>query len=206
MSKTSDDVRTVILAQASVEPGAGVGPLAFRGPQGKAQRSGGVLQREASEKSQVHQTCGGGVFGRELRQSVIEGNQLLVVRLEGDLELVEIDATAIASAFDALLIASPIEKNSPHRLGGRGEEVSPAVPAVGRFAPDQPDVSFVDESGGLEGLAGLLAGESLRRQFPQFIVDEREEFLGGLGVTPLDGGQDVGNLAHGLEHTRQGLR
>ena len=100
-------------------------------------------------------------------------------------------------------MADLIDKYSSHRLGG-GEEVSAAVPAVGLLASDEPNVSLVDECGGLESLAGLLAGESLRRQVPQFVVDEREEFLGGVGVTPLDSGQDVGNLTHGLEDTRRG--
>ena len=33
------------------------------------------------------------------------------------------------------------------------------------------------------------------------MVDEREELFGGVWVTPLNSGQDVGNVAHGLEHT-----
>ena len=109
-----------------------------------------------------------------------------------------------AAVLFGLFAACGIDEDAAHRFGRGGKEVSPAGPRVVRRATDEPDVGLVDEGGRLERLAGLLDGQSLRRQFPQFVVDEREELLGGVGVAPLGGGQDVGDLAHELEDTRAG--
>jgi hypothetical protein len=58
---------------------------------------------------------------------------------------------------------------------------------VGRLACDQADVGFMDQSGGLQRLAGLLVAQHLRRQVAQLVVDDRQELLGCLGLALLDG-------------------
>jgi hypothetical protein len=45
----------------------------------------------------------------------------------------------------------------------------------------------MDESSGLQGLVWFLLGELLGSQAPQLLVDDGEEFVGGLQVTPLNG-------------------
>src|SRR5437588_12147527 len=60
----------------------------------------------------------------------------------------------------------------------------------------QPQVRVMDQRCGLQSLAGLLLCQLLRRQLAQLIVDERQELLGGVRVTLLDGGQDAGDVAH----------
>ena len=49
----------------------------------------------------------------------------------------------------------------------------------------------------LERLARLLVGQSCGRELAQLVVDERQQLLGGVRVALLDGGQDVGDVAHG---------
>src|SRR5262249_37161404 len=39
--------------------------------------------------------------------------------------------------------------------------------------------------------------EFLRRQLAQLLVDQGQELLRGVGIAPLDGGQDAGYLVHG---------
>jgi hypothetical protein len=53
-------------------------------------------------------------------------------------------------------------------------------------------------------MPGLLRGETRGRELAQLVVDEWQELLGGLRVTPLRGGEDAGDLAHSLEDTRRG--
>ena len=54
----------------------------------------------------------------------------------------------------------------------------------------------MDQCGGLEGMAGLLLGQPLGRQFAQLVVDQRQELFRGAGVALLDGAQDAGDFAH----------
>ena len=47
-----------------------------------------------------------------------------------------------------------------------------------------------------ERMAQEEPGQTLRGQSAQFIVDERQQLLGGLRVALLDGGQDASDFAH----------
>src|SRR5262249_998237 len=57
-----------------------------------------------------------------------------------------------------------LNQDAAHGLGGSGEEVAAAVPALGLLRIDQPEVGLVDQGRGLERLPGLLLGQPLRRQ------------------------------------------
>ena len=54
----------------------------------------------------------------------------------------------------------------------------------------------MDQGRGLQRLAGLFLSESLGREFTEFVVDQRQESLGGVRVALFDGGQDARDLAH----------
>ena len=112
-----------------------------------------------------------------------------------------------AAVLPGPLAAGGVDEDAAHGLGGGGEEVAAAVPAVW---PARPPTSRRYASWtravGWRVWPGFSPASPRGGQLPQLVVDEREELLGGVGVAPLDGGQDVGDLAHGFEHTRRGRR
>jgi hypothetical protein len=55
-------------------------------------------------------------------------------------------------------VAGAFHQDAPHRLGGRREEMTAAVPRPLLTGADQPEVSFMDQSRGLERLPGRFAG------------------------------------------------
>jgi hypothetical protein len=57
-------------------------------------------------------------------------------------------------------------------------------------------VDIVDQGRRLEGLAGLLLGQALRRQLAKLVVDQGQELFSGARVALLDRGQDARDLAH----------
>ena len=59
-----------------------------------------------------------------------------------------------------------------------------------------PEPRFMDERGGLESLTGSFAREFRGGQSPQFVINERQEFLSGFGVTLLNAVQDLGYVAY----------
>jgi hypothetical protein len=74
----------------------------------------------------------------------------------------------------------------------------PAVPLLNLFAVNEAQVGFVHESGGLECQARLLVHQALRGQLAQFVVDKRQELLGGLRLASFDCTQNERDFGHSL--------
>src|SRR5437879_5978350 len=119
-------VLAVILTQTRIKPRAGIGPLPLGGPPGKPKEDGGIFQGKPREKTQVHQPGRVGVLHGKLAERFIQCNQLLVTGVQGDFDLVEIDAAALTASFGTLLVACAIEENPPHGFGRRREKMSSA--------------------------------------------------------------------------------
>jgi hypothetical protein len=95
----------------------------------------------------------------------------------------------------ALFAPGGFDQNPPHGFGGGREEMPTAIPPmVPRTDESQP--SLVHEGGGLEGLARHFVGHLVRRELAQFVVDQRQEFLGGLSFALVHAIQDACDLAH----------
>ncbi len=86
-----------------------------------------------------------------------------------------------------------INQDSPHGFGGGGEEVCTAVELL---IADQPQVGFVNEGGGVEGVAGGFGGHGRGGELPELIVDERQQLSGGAAVAGLGGFEELGDLGH----------
>src|SRR5262249_28658241 len=102
-----------------------------------------------------------------------------------------------AAVLAAALAAGALDEDAAHGLGGRGEEVAPALPLRGVFGAPPPQVRLVYQRGRLQGLAEPLLGPLLGGALAQLVVDQRQQLLRGGGVALLDGRQDVRHLAHG---------
>lgn len=60
----------------------------------------------------------------------------------------------------------------------------------------QPEPRLMHERGRLEGLSGRLLRHLLGRQLAEFVVNQREQLVGGLGFTPRHSVEDAGDIAH----------
>ena len=69
----------------------------------------------------------------------------------------------ICAVARGALAASAVNEDSAHRLGSSAKEVRAAVPFL-IFIADQPQPGFVDERGGLQGLAGCFVRHLVRGQ------------------------------------------
>ena len=102
----------------------------------------------------------------------------------------------MSAAFELVLLPGGIDQDLAHRFGGCGEEMRLVVPlAVLRTGQAQP--GFVDKRGGLKGMTGGLAGDLVRDQLAEFVVNQREQFLGGLRISGLRALKDARDPAHG---------
>ena len=70
-----------------------------------------------------------------------------------------------------------------------------AVPLVPRLA-DQPQPGLVHQGGGLQRLPGGFAGQFVCRQLAQLMIDQRQEFLGSLGVALPNSLKHASDVTH----------
>ena len=90
-----------------------------------------------------------------------------------------------AAAFERLSPARAFDKNAAHRFRRGRKELRAPCPASLLFS-GQAQPGFMNQRGGLESLAGALARHLVRGQLAQFLINEREQFLGGLGIALLE--------------------
>jgi hypothetical protein len=147
---------------------------------------------QSGEMSQLDHASRDCIFLRELFQGFIEREKFLVVvrsRLIG-----QFNPLAAAAMPLSLLPSSIIDQNSAHRFGSRGEEVA-AIDEL-TLPSQETDICLMNQGGRLERVAWSFMGQLLRCQSAQFVVKQRKKLLGGVGISTLDGSQDVGYFTH----------
>ena len=105
-------------------------------------------------------------------------------------------STRVQSPRFSVLGSGPFDEDATHGLGRSSEEVAPALPPLDLLDVHQAQVGLVHQGGGLQGLTRLFLGQLVRRQFAQFVVDERQELLGRVRLAALDSTQDLGEAVH----------
>jgi hypothetical protein len=99
-----------------------------------------------------------------------------------------------------------LDEDAAHGLGGSGEKVTAAVPALERDPAHEPQVRFMDKGGGLKCLPRFLLGQSVGSELAQFLVHQRQQLPRSGRIALLDVIQDAGNFAHGHHSGLRALR
>jgi hypothetical protein len=72
-----------------------------------------------------------------------------------------------------------LNENSPHRLRGGTNEMSTILKFL---VAHKSQERLMDQSGRLQGLSRFFTAELLRRKFPQFVVNNRQQKVSGLRI------------------------
>ena len=113
----------------------------------------------------------------------------------GDIDGVDVCVFLLTAAFEPLSSAGLVDKDSTHGFRCGGKEVAAASPSVVFSSQTKP--SFVDQSGGLQGVTGLLAGHVLGGKPAKIVVDEWQELLSSMSVAGIDCTQPPRDVLHG---------
>jgi hypothetical protein len=70
------------------------------------------------------------------------------------------------------------------------------APAVELLVPDEPDVSLMDKTSSVEGVAGSFRGHACSSQFSQLIVHEWKQLGSSLAVSLLGSFEYTGYIGH----------
>jgi hypothetical protein len=96
----------------------------------------------------------------------------------------EVSMLTPASTLLTAMISGAIDEDPSHGLSGGGEEVAAALELL---IADQSEVGLVDQGSGLQGVIRSLLRHACGREFPQLVVNKRQEFGGSLAVTGRGG-------------------
>src|SRR5439155_27256324 len=80
-------------------------------------------------------------------------------------------------------------------LRGSAEEMGAASPLL-IFNPNESLISLMHGRGGLKSLAWRFLGHLVRGEFAQFLVNQRQQFVGSFWIAFFDGVEDAGDVAH----------
>lgn len=127
-------------------------------------------------------------------QSFVDLEDFVGLDVFDEVDVVERFADRAGAAFEAFATACGVDEDTAHGFGGGGEEVGAAV-EVGVVGADEAEPGFVDESGGLEGVAGGFLGHFVSGDTAEFVVHERQEFGGG-DLATADRDQDAREIVH----------
>ena len=72
------------------------------------------------------------------------------------------------------------------------------------FASYHPHISLMHQGRGLQRLPRFFMGQLGRCQFPQLLIDQRQELLRGRGIAGFDLREDAGDVGHEKQNSLAG--
>ena len=94
------------------------------------------------------------------------------------------------------LTAGVVDEDAAHQARGDAVEVRAALP-VDLRGVDQPQIGFVDQRGGLEGMVAVFLAQITARELAQFLVHQRHELVWRGGVPVAPGEQQARDFVRG---------
>ena len=170
-SKTRSGFQKFFLTPRQVgrEPGPRVRPPGVGGARGDAEIVGRFAEGSTAEVTQAHELGHPRVDRGQSVEGLVDREDVVIGVASG--KAVQVDRhLPPRPALGCHAGAGVVNEDSPHGLGGGGEEVAAAVELL---ISDQPQVGFVNQRGGVEGVAGGFGGHARGGELPELIVDER---------------------------------
>lgn len=183
-------------ANLLMQPGPREGPDTVSSPGRDAQELGGVGVGKTHEIPQMDKFHRLGIHDLQPIQGRVEGHQIFVDLWRGDGHVRQLIPGQISAPFDAILAAGVLDQYPPHGLGCGGEEVTPIVPRLLTVPAHESQVGFVDQCRRLERLPRLFVRQPGSRQFPQFVIDQRQQLLRRRRIAVFNRREDSGDFTH----------
>src|SRR5213083_850688 len=113
----------------------------------------------------------------------------------------QIHPLCASATFESELALRAFDQDATHRLRRRRQEMSAVLPRRLLVAA-KAKPGLMHQRSRLQSLAWRFPGHFRRREFAQFIVNEREQFVSSFGVALLDAIQNSRDIAQASNDIR----
>jgi hypothetical protein len=106
----------------------------------------------------------------------------------------QLDACELPAVLDPPLLSRPLDKDPPHGLGRRSQEVPAAFPLLVR--PDEAEIGLVHQVGALQRSSRRIACQLPSRQSAKLVVNDGQKLISGLHVPLVDPFNELRHVIH----------
>ena len=117
----------------------------------------------------------------------------------------EVKADSLSAAFDGAVFAGVVYQNAAHQLRGDAEKLGAVLPIGARLVYEF-EIGFIDECGGLQGMATAFAAQVSGGDALQFGINQRHEPVERSSLTATPGPQHFGDIFKRQIHLCSPLR
>lgn len=162
---------------------------------GDTERVSDLRMTQPHEVTELNDFGFDGLLSGEAFEGVIHGEHRFIRVFRRHSDLFDVDVFLVTASAQSCLGSRAVDQDAPHRFGCGGEEMAAAIP-LAIFLADEPQPGFMDESGGLKRVIGGFVRHLVRGEFAQLLVNERQQFFGGVRLTALHLFKNLSYLAH----------
>lgn len=101
---------------------------------------------------------------------------------------------SIAAAFEASMATSSLDQDASHGPRRGTEKVAATLPLLPVIRAQKSQIRLMDESRGLQRIPSRFVGKTCSSQSAKFVVHERQQIRGGLGVTVTSLAKESGEM------------
>src|SRR5262245_16433667 len=152
-----------------------------------------LFHAQPAEKAQLHHPALARIDLRERVERLIERQQTFVALFADHHRLIERNLQRGAAPLTTAMLAREVYQYLTHQTRSRRKEM-PAVFQPYPIGVDQPQVSFVNERGGLHGLPGSFTAHITLRQPPQLGVYQRHQLIERSLIAFAPGQEQLGDF------------
>src|ERR1700747_1395744 len=156
------------MAQLAQQPSARRGPRALHRGWGHSQDLRGIFNRKSPEVAQFDDLALLPIQLRKTVESFVESEQIHVALWRSH-TFVQSYSRQAGTALGRTPVSFIVHQNPAHQLSGDAEEVR-AVLHLRRFLSGQPQVSLMDQGGGLQSVVRTLLAKIRPSEAPQLVV------------------------------------
>ncbi len=178
--------------QFPLQPRPHIAPVTLDRPDRNAQRCRRRFVRETGEVTQIDQLALPRVFRLEPLYGFVNGQYVLSGHFNRRFDMFQLDPLPVPAAFQAGPPAGLVDQDLPHGSRSGCEEMTPMIP-TGVSVADQTHVGFMHQRRWFQGLPWPHVRHSCPGKYPQLVIDQRQQLVGGPRVAVANGVQELGD-------------